>query len=102
MSDRSSLAALRTISLIAVADPLFAKAADANPDNVVSTRRKAAISLNHIYGLDASMRPCFALAALVWHVSGVTAAGDSSLSVALMGLDGQQATLTLLELDALP
>ena len=43
----------------------------------------------------------FALIALVWLSSGV-AAEDSSLSVALVGLDGQKSTLTLPELDALP
>ncbi len=47
------------------------------------------------------MRLYFALIALVWLSSGV-AAEDSSLSVALVGLDGQKSTLTLLELDALP
>ena len=48
------------------------------------------------------MRPCFALIAVVWLSSGVAAAEDSSLSVALVGLDGQQSTLTMPELDALP
>ena len=48
------------------------------------------------------MRPCFALIAVVWLSSGVAAAEDSSLSVALVGLDGQQFTLTMPELDALP
>ncbi len=47
------------------------------------------------------MRLYFALIALVWLSSGV-AAEDSSLSVALVGLDGQKSTLTLPELDALP
>ena len=48
------------------------------------------------------MRLCFALIALVWLSSGVAAVEDASLSVALMGLDGQQFTLTMPELDALP
>jgi hypothetical protein len=47
------------------------------------------------------MRPCFVLIALVWLAS-AAAAGDNSSSVALTGLDGQQSTLTLPELDALP
>ena len=46
------------------------------------------------------MRLFFVLIALVCLAS--AAAEDSSLSVALTGLDGQQATLTLPELDALP
>ena len=45
--------------------------------------------LEPTFGLDASMRPCFVLIALVWLLSGVAAAEDSSLSVALVGLDGQ-------------
>jgi hypothetical protein len=48
------------------------------------------------------MRLCFALIALVWLSSGVAAVEDASLSVALVGLDGQQFTLTMPELDALP
>ena len=48
------------------------------------------------------MRLCFALIALVWLSSGVAAAEDASLSVALVGLDGQQFTLTMPEIDALP
>jgi len=46
------------------------------------------------------MRLFFVLIALVCLAS--AAAEDRSLSVALTGLDGQQATLTLPELDALP
>jgi hypothetical protein len=50
----------------------------------------------------ADLPSCFVLIALVWLLSGVAAAEDSSLSVALVGLDGQQSTLTLPELEALP
>ena len=49
----------------------------------------------------ADLPSCFVLIALVWLLSGVAAAEDSSLSVALVGLDGQQSTLTLPELEAL-
>lgn len=48
------------------------------------------------------MRLCFTLIALVWLSSGVAAVEDASLSVALVGLDDQQFTLTMPELDALP
>ena len=48
------------------------------------------------------MRPCFALIAIVWLSSGVAAGENSSLRVALVGLYGQQFTLTMPELDALP
>jgi hypothetical protein len=47
------------------------------------------------------MRFCFALFTLLWLASSA-AAGEDSSSVALTGLDGQQATLTLSGLDALP
>jgi hypothetical protein len=48
------------------------------------------------------MRSCLTLFALVGLTCGVIAAEDSSLSVALTGLDGQQATLTLADLETLP
>jgi hypothetical protein len=48
------------------------------------------------------MRSCLTLLALVGLTCGVIAAEDSSFSVALTGLDGQQATLTLAGLDTLP
>jgi hypothetical protein len=48
------------------------------------------------------MRPCLVFIALLWLTCGVIAAEDSSFSVALTGLDGQKATLTLPELDTLP
>ena len=47
------------------------------------------------------MRLCFALIVITW-LGNTAAAEDSASSVALAGLDGQQATLTLPELDALP
>jgi hypothetical protein len=46
------------------------------------------------------MKPCFVLLAFVCLSS--AAAQDDSLNVALVGLEGQQSTLTLQELDALP
>jgi hypothetical protein len=42
------------------------------------------------------------LLALVWLGYGPAAAEESSFSVALAGLDGQKAALTLAELDSLP
>jgi hypothetical protein len=46
------------------------------------------------------MRPYFVFVALVWLSS--AAAQEASLNVALVGLEGQQSTLTMQELDALP
>ncbi len=48
------------------------------------------------------MRQTFALFALICFATGGASAQDNSSSVALNGLDGQQASLTLSELDALP
>jgi hypothetical protein len=48
------------------------------------------------------MRPCLVFIALLWLTCGVIAAEDGPFSVALTGLDGQKATLTLPELDTLP
>ena len=53
------------------------------------------------FKLGATMRHFFALVALASLISGA-AAEDSFLSVAVVGLDGQQHTLTAVELDALP
>ena len=46
------------------------------------------------------MRFCFALFTLLWLAN--AASGEDASSVALTGLDGQQATLTFAGLDALP
>jgi hypothetical protein len=48
------------------------------------------------------MRPAIALIVVMFLSSSVAAPADNSVSVALAGLDGQQSTLTLSELDALP
>jgi hypothetical protein len=48
------------------------------------------------------MRLLFLSPALLLLASGVARAEEASPSVALTGLDGQQATITLAELDALP
>ncbi len=48
------------------------------------------------------MKQYFLLPALVSLAAGLARAEDASTSVALTGLDGQQATITLEELDALP
>jgi hypothetical protein len=53
-------------------------------------------------GWTAANEVVFGLLALIWLACGVIAAEDSSLSVALTGLDGQKSTLTLPELDTLP
>lgn len=48
------------------------------------------------------MRSFFVLPASLLLASAVASAEDASPSVALTGLDGQQASITLVELDALP
>jgi hypothetical protein len=48
------------------------------------------------------MRTCFVLVAVFGLLNGFVAAEDSSMSVTLVGLDGQQHILTIFELDALP
>jgi hypothetical protein len=58
--------------------------------------------LNQVSDWTRKMRPCLALNVIIWLSSGGVAAENSSLSVALVGLDGQQSTLTMPELDALP